>query len=40
MDRSTRDVRLTGTALVAVVFDLLTIASGEGQAAHGRSRRR
>ena len=29
MDRSTRDVRLTGAALVAVVFGLLTIASGE-----------
>jgi hypothetical protein len=28
MDRSTRDVRLTGAALVAVVFGLLPIASG------------
>jgi hypothetical protein len=28
MDRSTRDVRLTGAALVAVVFGLLSIASG------------
>ena len=28
MDRSTRDVRLTGAARVAVVFGLLTIASG------------
>ena len=28
MDRPTRDVRLTGAARVAVVFGLLTIASG------------
>jgi hypothetical protein len=28
MDRSTRDVRLTGPALVAVAFGLLPIASG------------
>jgi hypothetical protein len=28
MDRSTRDVRLTGPALVAVAFGLLTIAAG------------
>jgi hypothetical protein len=28
MNRSTRDVLLTGAALVAVVFGLLTIASG------------